>query len=164
MIMLGRWPGDHGRRQRSILPPKSQPLHARMPVTNTSSCENISNAILFPGNFPTSADHDQPCPVLCHSSLTTLSTASHTHTIPATPLPGLVTCVGYQQHTAGHSDVPLTVDHTAPHSVWGRVWSLGSGGSDVTAATGLPSHVSNYLSSDARSFSSTSEEGGLMLV
>ena len=23
MIMLGRWPGDHGRRQRSIFPPKS---------------------------------------------------------------------------------------------------------------------------------------------
>ena len=43
---------------------------------------------------------------------------------PATPMPGLVTCVGYQQHTAGHSDVPLTVDHTAPHSVWGRVWGI----------------------------------------
>ena len=37
MIMLGRWPGNHGRRQRSILPPKSQPLHAYIPATNTST-------------------------------------------------------------------------------------------------------------------------------
>ena len=45
--------------------------------------------------------------------------SSHTHTIPTKPMPGLVTCVGYQQHTAGHSDVPLTEDHTAHHGVGG---------------------------------------------
>jgi hypothetical protein len=89
MIMLGRWPGDHGRRQRSILPPKSQPLHACIPATNTSNNENLSNDILFPGKFPTFTDHDQTRSVLCQSSLSTLSTASHTHTIPATPAPAL---------------------------------------------------------------------------
>jgi hypothetical protein len=72
--------------------------------------------------------------------------------------------VGYQQHTAGHSDVPLTEDHTAHHSVGGRDWGLGGGGSYVTAATRLLSNVSNHLSCGAHSFSTTSEEGVLKLV
>ena len=92
----------------------------------------------------------------------TLSTA--THTIPATPITGLVTGVGYQQHTAGHIDVPHIADHTAHYGVGGRDWDTGSGGSDVTTPTRLSPQVSNNLSSGARSFGTTSEEGGLILL
>ena len=104
---------------------------------------------------------------ITHCSITGASsdclTVSSPITPHTTPMPGLVTCVGYQQHTAGHSDVPHTADYTAHHSVEGRDWDMGSVGSDVTAPTGLSSYVSN-LSSGANSVSTTSEEGGLMLV
>ena len=152
MILIGRWPGDHGRRQRTILPSKSQPLYT--PATNTSNHENFSNAIIFPGNFPTSADHDQASPVLFHSSLTTMSTASLTHSIQATPtMPGLVTCVDYQQRTAGHSHGPHTADYTAHHGAGARDWDGGRGGSGVAAPTELLSHVSKDLPSVACSAS-----------
>ena len=164
IIMLGRWPGDHGRRQRKILPSKSQPWRAHTPATNTGNNLNFSNSILFPGNCPTCADNDQPSPVLSHSSLTTLSTASLTHTKQSTPMPGLATCEGYQQHTTGNIYLPHIMDHTAHHGVGEREWGTGSGGSDVTSAVGLSSHVSYDLSHVAHSVSSTSEEGGLMLV
>ena len=126
MIMLRRWPGDHGKRQRTILPPKAQPLPACPPAIKTSNSLNFSNSILFPGNFLSPDDHDQPSTVLCHSSLTTVTTASLTHAIPATPMPGLVTCVDYLQRSAGHSDVPHTTEYMAHHGARGETgtWVL----------------------------------------
>ena len=146
-----------GRKPKLITHQKTQ--HKNLILNNNCNpCPDHLTSFSVAGT----ADHDQP--VLCHSSLTTLSTASHTHTMPTTPMPGLVTGVGYQQHTAGHSDVPHTAGHTAHHSVGGRDWDTGSGGSDVTTPTGLSFHLSNHLSSDARSVGTTSEEGGLMLL
>ena len=37
-----------------------------------------------------------------------MSTVTHVHTTVSAPLPGLVTCVGYQQQTAGHNDLSHT--------------------------------------------------------
>ena len=159
-------PGDHGRRQKTIMPAEPKPLHALL-HSKIYTHNTITNAFLVPGNFATCSD--QPSTVPCHSSLTTLSTASHTHTHTII-MPGLATCVGSQQHTAGHSDVPHTAGHTAHHGVGGRGWGWDSGGSDVPAVVGLSSHhyysssQHVHLSFSAGSVSTTSEEGGLMLV
>ena len=115
MISLGRWPGDPGRKPKLITHQKTQPKNLIM-NNNCNPCPDHLTSFSVAGT----TDHDQPRPVLCHSSLTTLSTANHTHTIPATPMPGLATCAGYQQHTAGLSDVPHIAGHTAHHGVGGR--------------------------------------------
>ena len=106
--------------------------------------------------------HDQPVPV--HSSLTTLSTASHTHTLPNTPMPGLITCAGHQQQTAGYGHVPHTASHAAHHGAGGAMGAGCGGGSDLSTLTRLSLYLSNHLSSDAPSVRTTSEEDGLILA
>ena len=155
MLSLGRWPGDPGRKPKLITHQKTKP---RGLLKNTSN-PFLDHLTSF--SVAGTTDYDQPSPALCHSNPTTLSTASHTHTLPATPMPGLVTCGSNQQHTAGHSHVPHTTGHTAHHDAVGRDWDTGGGGSGVTT-TGL-SPMSIHLTGCASSVSRTSEGDVLIL-
>ena len=130
MISLGRWPGDPGRKPKLITHQKKHPKNLIM--------KNICNQ--FPNNLTDfsvagTTDHDLPVPVLSHSSLTTQSTANHPHTLPTTPMPGLVTSTVQQQCTSEHSHGPLTLVHSAHHGARGRDWGGGSGGSHLAAPT-----------------------------
>ena len=159
MISLGRWPGDPGRKPKSISHLKKQPKNLLTKNTSNHSLDHITSLYVAGTTEP-----DQPVPVLC---LTTLSTASHTHTALPTPMPGLVTAAGYHQHTADHSHVSRTTDHTAHHGAGGRDSHTGSGGLDLIAPTRLSLHnmsLSSHLSDCAPSLSTPLEEGGLMLV
>ena len=152
MLSLGRWPGDPGRKPKLITHQKTKPRG----LLKDTSKPFLDHLISF--LVAGTTDYDQPSPSLCHSSPTTLSTATHTQTTCRTHVPGLVTCAGYQQH-APHTAVP-----TAHHGAGGRDWDTGAGGSDVTRPTGFSSNVPVYLSSAAHSVRTTLEKGGLMVV
>ena len=159
MISLGRWPGDPGRKPKLITHQKIQPR--KLMMTNICNpCPDKITSLSFSGTV----DHDLPTHVLCDSTATTLCTATYMRTTCTAHTPGLVNSVGHQQHTAGHSHVPHTADHTAHYGAGGREWDTGDGGSDVTALPGLSPNVSNYLSNGAHSVCTTSEEGGLILA
>ena len=129
MISLGRWPGDPGRKPKLISQLKIQ---SRISTLNKTCLDQITYF-----SVAGTPDSDQPITVLYQSSLTTLTTATHNHVTHTTPMPGLVTCVGYNQHTAGHSNVPHTVFPTAHHGAGVRDWDTGGAGSDVTEPTRL---------------------------
>ena len=159
MISLGRWPGDPGRKPKLFTHQKIQPR--KLLMTNICNpCPDKITSLSFSGTV----DHDLPTHVLCDSTATTLCTTTYMRTTCTAHTPGQVNSVGHQQHTAGHSHVPHTADHTAHYGAGGREWDTGDGGSDVTALPGLSPNVSNYLSNGAHSVCTTSEEGGLILA
>ena len=119
------------------------------------------------GGAPPSTDNT--CNLKCSAQLSTSgSTVQNTRVTtivsPSPTTPGLVTCAGYQQHTAGHCHVPHTTGHTAHHGAGRGDVSMGSEGLGVTTQARLSFNMSNLLSSGALSVSSTSEEGGMILV
>ena len=123
MISLGRWPGDPGRKAKVTTLLKKQPKNLLIKNICNQSLDHLTSFSV--AGTPV---HDQPVPV--HSSLTTLSTASHTHTLPNTPMPGLITCAGHQQQTAGYGHVPHTASHAAHHGA-GERWVQGVVGGQI---------------------------------
>ena len=169
MLLLGRWPGDPGRKPKPISKLKTKRLSkndSEYPDQNTNCSVTGSTAPPISVSYPTTpattttnstgtTGHGCHTSALSYHSLTTLST-DVMHTTRTTPMPGLVTCVGCQQHTAGQSEVPHTADHAAHHSVGdGERKTAVGGGSDVIAPTGSLPNVSYALSSGAHSISIT---------
>ena len=145
LIMLGRWPGDHGRRQQPSSPDKSNPIRLTAcmhsitfgKTDNICRFNNVTNTSLVPGSVATNPAH----PTITtpqYSYLTSHCSASGYANNHHLAKPGQCDSVGTQQCTTGHLGVPLGLGHDAVHAVWRG----GQSGEDVESSVSVATAVS----------------------